>query len=107
MPRPCLQRRICFSPTCRYFKPAGIPLKNIQEVELKEDELEAMRLADDEGLYHEKAAKKMKISRQTFDRILRSARKKIAEAMIKGKALKILTNKKTKGKNYENRRRLQ
>lgn len=56
------------------------------------DELEAIRLADYEGLYHEEAAKRMKISRQTFGRILNNAHKKVAECLIKGKALKIDTN---------------
>jgi predicted DNA-binding protein (UPF0251 family) len=53
------------------------------------DELEAMRLADYAGLYHEDAARKMKISRQTFGRILNEAHKKVAECLLKGKALKI------------------
>lgn len=64
-------------------------MREIEEVELREDEIEAVRLADQQGLYREEAAKKMKISRQTFDRILHSARGKIAEALIGGKALKI------------------
>jgi len=58
------------------------------------DELEAIRLADYEGLYHEDAALRMKISRQTFGRILNIAHKKIAECLLKGKALKIETQKK-------------
>ena len=53
------------------------------------DELEAVRLADYEGLYHEKAAARMKISRQTFGRIMHEAHKKVAECLMKGKALKI------------------
>lgn len=64
-------------------------MREIEEVELKEDEIEAVRLADVKSLYREEAAKKMKVSRQTFDRILHSARGKIAEALISGKALKI------------------
>ncbi len=55
------------------------------------DELEAISLADHEGLYHEDAALKMKISRQTFGRILREAHRKVAECLIKGKALRIDT----------------
>lgn len=53
------------------------------------DELEAVRLADYEGLYHEDAAVKMGISRATFGRILNNARRKIADAIVNGKALKI------------------
>jgi len=75
-----------------YFKPRGIPLVELEEISITMDELESIRLADYEGLYHEKAAARMKISRQTFGRILREARKKVAGCLIKGKALKIETN---------------
>ena len=64
-------------------------MQNLEKVELHSDELEALRLADYQGLYQEEAAKMMSISRQTFGRILSSARKKTAEALILGKALKI------------------
>jgi len=53
------------------------------------DELEAVRLADLQGSYHEEAAKEMKVSRATFGRIVNNARHKIAEALIQGKALRI------------------
>jgi len=53
------------------------------------DELEAVRLADLEKLYQEEAARKMSVSRQTFGNIIQSAHKKIADALLKGKALKI------------------
>ncbi len=53
------------------------------------DEVEAIRLADYEGRYHEEAARKMKISRATFGRIVKEARRKVAEALTRGKALKI------------------
>ena len=79
-------------------------MREIQEVELKEDEIEAVRLADQKGLYRKDAAKKMKVSRQTFDRILHSARKKIAKALIGGMALKICEQslkKSRKGKKKE------
>jgi predicted DNA-binding protein (UPF0251 family) len=72
-----------------YFKPRGIPLVNLEEVSVRLDELEAIRLADYEGLYHEDAAQKMKISRATFGRILDEARHKVAEAIIIGKALRV------------------
>jgi Predicted DNA-binding proteins len=61
-------------------------------VSLSLDELEAIRLADYEGLYQEEAAARMKISRQTLGRILNLAHRKVAEALIQGKALKIETN---------------
>jgi predicted DNA-binding protein (UPF0251 family) len=69
------------------FKPAGVPKKDLEEVVLHADEFEALRLADLEGQYHVQAAEKMGISRQTFGRILSSARQKTAEALVKGCAL--------------------
>jgi len=67
------------------------PLIHLEEVGLSLDELEAIRLADYEGLYHEQAAEKMKISRPTFGRILGEARRKLAETLVEGKALRIET----------------
>jgi predicted DNA-binding protein (UPF0251 family) len=72
-----------------YFKPRGIPLFQLEETGLDMDELESVHLADYEGLYHEDAAVKMGISRATFGRILNNARRKIADAIVNGKALKI------------------
>jgi uncharacterized protein len=89
MSRPIKCRRIFCNPDYTYFKPSGIPLIELAEINLALDELEAIRLADKEGLYQEDAASKMKISRQTFGNILNSAHKKIAEFLIEGKALKI------------------
>lgn len=68
-------------------------MTELEEVVLNIDEVEAIRLADYEGFYHEDAAQKMKVSRQTFGRILREAHKKIADSLLKGKALKIENNK--------------
>jgi predicted DNA-binding protein (UPF0251 family) len=82
-------RRVGFLPDSKFFKPRGIPLSVLEEVILTVDEFEAIRLADLEGLYQEQAAEKMDVSRQTFGRIIESARKKVAEALVKGKALKI------------------
>lgn len=90
MPRPPGPRRICHRPPAVYFKPAGIPLRDLEEVELAADEVEAVRLADVEDLYHTDAARRMRISRQTFDRIVRRARIKIARALVRGHALRIL-----------------
>ncbi|MCX5703206.1 MAG: DUF134 domain-containing protein [Candidatus Omnitrophica bacterium] len=89
MPRPCRCRRIRCSPDTNYFKPRGIPLDMLEEVNLALDELEAVRLADWVGLYQEDAARKMDISRQTFGNIINSAHKKIADALLNAKALKI------------------
>ena len=89
MPRNKCHRKTCFTPGVTYYKPTGIPLKLLDEVVLEIDELEAIRLADAQGLYHEDAAKQMGISRQTFGRIVESARGKVAKALITGKAIKI------------------
>jgi len=89
MPRPQKCRRIAFQPGVVYFKPAGIPVRELEEISLTLDEMEAVRLADLEGLYQEDAAVRMNVSRQTFANILGSARRKIAETITQGKALKI------------------
>jgi predicted DNA-binding protein (UPF0251 family) len=91
MSRPKKERCIKCQPNALYFKPRGIPLIQLEEVGLSLDELEAIRLADYEGLYHEQAAEKMKISRPTFGRILGEARRKLAETLVEGKALRIET----------------
>jgi uncharacterized protein len=89
MARPCRCRNIRCKPDTNYFKPRGIPLEILEEVNLTLDELEAVRLADLEGSYQEDAAKKMNISRQTFGNIINSAHKKIADVLLNAKALKI------------------
>ena len=75
------------------FKPCGIKRVQLQRVELFEDEMEAIRLADYEGLYQQECADKMGISRTTFSRLIESARKKIADALLNTKALRIKINK--------------
>ncbi len=69
----------------------------LEEIALTLDELEAIRLADYEGRYHEDAAQEMKVSRATFGRIVNDARRKIAEALTKGKALRIETKEDNPG----------
>lgn len=89
MARPKCPRMIKNLPSVTYYKPRAIPLSQLEEVALTYDEYEAVRLADLDGLYQEEAAAKMKISRPTFGRIIESAHKKIADAIINGKAIKI------------------
>lgn len=89
MPRPRKCRFVCSLPQSNFFKPRGIPLKKLQHVVLTIDEHEAIKLADLEGMDQEKAAEQMNISRQTFGRIIANAHKKIADAIVNGKALKI------------------
>lgn len=89
MPRPRIPRCIRFKPDVYYFKPRGIPLRQLKEVLLLPDELEALKLHDLDGLEQIEAAGKMKISQPTFARILGSAHQKITEAIVRGKAIKI------------------
>jgi uncharacterized protein len=89
MARPIKPRRIFFNPNVTYFKPRAIPLSILEEVELNPDELEVLRLCDFKELGQIEAAKKMNISQSTLQRILTLARKKTAEALVKGMAIKI------------------
>ena len=89
MPRPPKCRRVAFLPSVTYFKPAGIPLRALEEVRLSVEEAEAIRLKDLEGLEQEQGAERMNISRPTFQRVLASGRQKIAEALLNGKAIRI------------------
>jgi predicted DNA-binding protein (UPF0251 family) len=89
MARPHCCRTISHIPHCALFKPAGVAAAYLEEISLSLDEFEAVRLADFEGLYHEQAAERMNVSRQTFGRTLELARRKIAQALVEGKALRI------------------
>ncbi|MFW5759390.1 MAG: DUF134 domain-containing protein [Cyclobacteriaceae bacterium] len=89
MPRKKCLRYIAEHPEITFYKPAGIPLRKLSETVVTLDEFEALRLADAEGMYHNEAADKMQVSRQTFGRIITSARKKIATAILAGHAIKI------------------
>ena len=94
MVRPRKPRKIFFDPNVDYFKPRAVPLSMLEEVNLMPDELEALRLCDLKNLSQAAAARKMKISQSTLQRILTSARKKIARALVGGKAIKIQRKKK-------------
>lgn len=89
MGRRHLCRRVSFIPPVNYFKPAKIPMADLDEVNLLVEEAEAIRLKDLEGLEQEECAEKMNVSRTTFSRILDSARQKIADALLNGKAIHI------------------
>ncbi len=89
MPRPPKWRHVESMPEYNYFKPAGVPIKELEEIILNVEELEAIRLKDGEGLEQEACAESMKVSRPTFQRVLSSARKKVTEALIKGKAIRV------------------
>jgi uncharacterized protein len=91
MPRPFKNRKIngLFNADC--YKPNGIPLSMLTSIDLSVAELEALRLADLENMYQGAAAEQMGVSRQTFGNIIKDARKKVADAIINGKALKIVS----------------
>ncbi|NNM54320.1 MAG: DUF134 domain-containing protein [Spirochaetales bacterium] len=87
MSRPPQERRLAAPIRSRVFKPAELPAGSLEEVVLGQDEAEALRLADLEGLYHEAAARSMGVSRPTFGRVLENARRKTAQAILEGKVL--------------------
>jgi uncharacterized protein len=89
MSRPTKCRRVACMPGADYYKPAGIPLRFLEEVCLSIEEMESVRLKDLEDLDQEQCAQQMNISRSTFQRVLASARKKIADALLNGKAFRI------------------
>ena len=89
MPRPRCKRQIHGRPHATAFKPTGIPMRELEEVVVTLDEFEALRLADLDGLYQEAAAAEMGVSRPTFSRIIESAHKKVADALVHGKAVRI------------------
>jgi len=87
--RPKKTRRIKCEPGERCFKPRCKPLGELENVRLALDEFEAVRLADVEGLKQERAARKMNISRPTFSRIINAAHRKIGDALVNIKAIRI------------------
>jgi len=89
MPRPKIPRHLCFQPNVYYFKPQGIPLRELQEVIIFADELEALKLYEVDNFSQTEAARKMKISQPTFARLIDKANKKIADAIINGKAIRV------------------
>jgi len=89
MPRPRLCRKIEFNPDITYFKPQGVPMRALEVVELSAEEIEAYRLRHMNNLDQKESAKKMRTSQSTYQRILYSAYKKIADVLINGKAIKI------------------
>ncbi|NLY67172.1 MAG: DUF134 domain-containing protein [Tissierellia bacterium] len=94
MVRPVKCRRIRFFPQYTYYIPLDKRKCQVEEITLKMEELEALRLKDIQGLSQEECANSMGVSRQTFQNILESARKKVALALTEGNAIHI------KGGNY-------
>jgi len=90
MPRPRMRRRIKFNPKVNYFKPQGVPMRELEVVKLSTEEIEAYRLRYMSNLDQRQAAQKMDTSASTYQRIIDSAYKKIADALINGKAIEII-----------------
>lgn len=89
MARPTKWRKIENIPTIPYFVPSEKDIAEVPENILKLEELEAIRLKDLEGLEQGECAEKMEVSRPTFQRILLSAREKIADSLVNGKIIHI------------------
>lgn len=89
MPRPPKCRRVTGRPVADYFKPAGIPVRDLELRTLALDGLEVLRLVDCEGLDQDEAARRMEVSRPTVTRILQKARKTVADMIVHGLALRI------------------
>jgi predicted DNA-binding protein (UPF0251 family) len=89
VPRPRKRRRLRHPPKAAIFKPLGAPLEALAQITLLYEELEALRLADLEGLHQAEAAQQMGVSRSTFQRLVTEARRKVAQALVKGTALQI------------------
>jgi predicted DNA-binding protein (UPF0251 family) len=89
MSRPKNNRIVYEPPYYTDFKPAGVSVRSLEEVELTLDEFEAVRLADLIGMTHEEAANEMGISRSTFSRLIVKSRAKIADFFFKGKRLTV------------------
>lgn len=89
MPRPRKFRKVRFAPGVTYFKPRAIPLHVLEEVTLSFSELEALRLCDLQGLSQDETAKRMGVSQPTLNRLLKTARQKVADALVNGKAIRI------------------
>ena len=87
--RPQKHRRVSSVPGVTFFKPAGVPIRALKEVQLSLEEAEALRLKEIEGLDQESASERMNVSRPTFQRVLSSARHKVADALLNAKAVRI------------------
>jgi predicted DNA-binding protein (UPF0251 family) len=89
MPRPCVRRRVRGRPGSSYFKPSGKRMSELEEIGLTLPEFEAIRLVDFEDVSQSDAGEKMEISQATLSRVLKSGRKKISDAIVNGKAIRI------------------
>lgn len=89
MPRPFKQKRVFCNPRSDYFKPADIPMRELEQVEITIEELESLRLDSLLQLNQQESADKMGIHQSTFARTAARARQKIADALIHSKSILI------------------
>lgn len=89
MPRPRSRKRISFKPNSSFFKPRGVPLRDLEIIQLTHEEVEALRLKNMENLCQCGCATQMNTSQSTVARLLSSAYRKITQAIVEGKALEI------------------
>ena len=87
MPRPKRRRMMATPPAVEGFRPFGVPITDIEPIELLFEEYESIKLTDYEGLTQEQAAERMNVSRPTLTRIYEKARKTIAQSFVEGKAI--------------------
>lgn len=90
MTRPRLCRRVRFNPKVKFFKPQGVPMRDLEFVNLSKEEIESLRLKNIKGYDQHTCAEKMNTSQSTFQRILSSSYQKISLALVEGKAIKII-----------------
>ncbi len=91
MPRPRLHRRIRFRPNATFFKPRGIPMRQLEIITLTHEEMEVLRLCDTEQRGQEECARLMNTSQSTVQRVLSEARRKVSAALVRGAAIEILS----------------
>ncbi|PSU68151.1 DUF134 domain-containing protein [Photobacterium phosphoreum] len=92
MARPKIVRRIACRPAYSCFKPNGVPMLQLPKITLASDELEALRLVDMLGLQQLEAAQQLGVSRQTLGNIVARGRHKVAQALVMGMALELVTD---------------
>lgn len=95
MPRPVKYRRVCELPDINLFGALNRPIQMKDAIVMSIEEFETIRLIDHEGLMQEECAVRMNVARTTVQRIYVDARKKVADALVHGKVLRI------EGGNYE------
>ena len=106
MARPRKRRNVCVLPEVNKFGPMNVDAENIDEIiVMSVEEYETIRLIDSEGLTQEECSKSMGVARSTVQRIYDEARKKLADALVNGKTLKIRGGDYTLCENNEGERR--